>query len=130
MKFPTLLLVALLTLLSGCAGMRGDTSPAAPDAASEERKIAELGAAIAALGAKVDRDEARRAAEVAVRYPLQLAERSVPAAGDQVVVNLNGRRVCQTTLPGHKRAEGFLGFQFHTGRVQFRDLRLKPSAQQ
>jgi choline dehydrogenase-like flavoprotein len=40
-------------------------------------------------------------------------------------VILNGKLVCQADLPSTKQTSGFLGLQFHTGRVQFRNLRLK-----
>lgn len=49
----------------------------------------------------------------------------IVADGNQVGVSLNGRLVCQTALPAHKQRSGFIGFQFHTGRVQFRNLKLK-----
>lgn len=31
----------------------------------------------------------------------------------------------EANMPPGKRASGFLGLQFHTGRVQFRHLRLR-----
>lgn len=49
----------------------------------------------------------------------------IQAAGSRIAVKLNGKLVCEAVLPPGKRASGFLGFQFHTGRVQFRNLLLK-----
>jgi hypothetical protein len=49
----------------------------------------------------------------------------IVADGNHIAVRLNGRLVCQATLPAQKPSSGFVGFQFHTGRVQFRNLKLK-----
>ena len=46
------------------------------------------------------------------------------ARSRNVRVVLNGKPVCQSDVPGGKNLKGFLGLQFHTGRVQFRNLRL------
>lgn len=61
-------------------------------------------------------------AETAERYwnAYQIA-----AENDVITVRLNGKHVCQANLPSEKRSRGFLGFQFHTGRVQFRNLKIK-----
>jgi choline dehydrogenase-like flavoprotein len=48
----------------------------------------------------------------------------ISARGRNVRVVLNGKPVCQSDVPGGKNLKGFLGLQFHTGRVQFRNLRL------
>ncbi|MCU1246991.1 MAG: oxidoreductase [Edaphobacter sp.] len=48
----------------------------------------------------------------------------VTARGTHIKVTLNGRVVCEANVPAVKRLRGFLGLQFHTGRVQFRNLRL------
>ncbi|MCF0060569.1 DUF1080 domain-containing protein [Dyadobacter chenwenxiniae] len=44
---------------------------------------------------------------------------------NEITVRLNGKLVNKATLPVSKRTKGFLGFQFHTGRVQFRNLHIK-----
>jgi hypothetical protein len=48
----------------------------------------------------------------------------ISARGPHIRVILNGRLVCDADVPPSKRLRGFLGLQFHTGRVQFRNLRL------
>jgi choline dehydrogenase-like flavoprotein len=48
----------------------------------------------------------------------------ISARGKHISVKLNGRTVCDADAPPTKRLRGFLGLQFHTGRVQFRNLRL------
>jgi len=60
----------------------------------------------------------------------QTAERywnvyQIKAQGNRVSVRLNGKPVCTGQLPVAKRASGFIGLQFHTGRVQFRNLKVK-----
>lgn len=60
----------------------------------------------------------------------QTAERywnvyQIKAQGNQVSVRLNGKPVSNGQLPDTKQASGFIGFQFHTGRVQFQNLRVK-----
>ncbi|MEM8723759.1 MAG: family 16 glycoside hydrolase [Cyanobacteria bacterium P01_G01_bin.39] len=47
------------------------------------------------------------------------------AKGRKVIVSLNGKKVSESTLPPEKLNEGFIGFQFHTGKVWFRNLWLK-----
>jgi choline dehydrogenase-like flavoprotein len=49
----------------------------------------------------------------------------ISVRGKNVRVVLNGKLVCQADVLDTKRLSGFLGLQFHTGRVQFRNLRLK-----
>jgi hypothetical protein len=49
----------------------------------------------------------------------------IRAVGNTVQVDLNRKRVCDAVVPASKRLSGFLAFQFHTGRVQFRNLFLK-----
>ena len=49
----------------------------------------------------------------------------IKVAGSQVEVRLNGKLVCQTVLPPSKVHPGFFGLQFHTGKVQFRNIRIK-----
>ena len=44
---------------------------------------------------------------------------------DEITVRLNGKLVSKATLGAPKRSKGFIGFQFHTGRVQFRRLHIK-----
>jgi choline dehydrogenase-like flavoprotein len=48
----------------------------------------------------------------------------ISARDKHIRVTLNGRVVSEADVPGGKRLRGFLGLQFHTGRVQFRNLRL------
>ncbi len=87
-----LLLPILIVLLAGCATTR-DASHVAllSNTQAHEQKITELTSAIAALGERVDPGEARRAAEVAVRYPLELAEQyelTTPPLWHNTLVNL------------------------------------------
>lgn len=49
----------------------------------------------------------------------------ISARGKNIRVVLNGKLVCQADVPSHKQDSGFVGLQFHTGRVQFRNLRLR-----
>lgn len=49
----------------------------------------------------------------------------IKAEGGRVAVNLNGRLVSEAVLPPSKRQSGYIGFQWHTGRVGFRNLRVK-----
>lgn len=44
--------------------------------------------------------------------------------GDQVNVQLNGKLVCDTVVPPELVHPGYFGLQFHTGKVQFRNLRI------
>ena len=86
------LVLILFALLAGCAGMRDTSSTAtAPAATHDEVQIAELSLAIVALGKKVDAGEALQAAEVAIRYPQQLAveyELTTPPLWHNTLVNL------------------------------------------
>ncbi len=66
------LLPVLMALLTACATA---TPPLAElQQVDESQRIDELQQAILALRADIDRDEARRAAAIAIEYPLQLAE--------------------------------------------------------
>jgi len=50
----------------------------------------------------------------------------ISLVGNQVTVKLNGKiTVDGATLPPGKNAAGFIGLQFHTGRVQFRNLQVR-----
>jgi choline dehydrogenase-like flavoprotein len=49
----------------------------------------------------------------------------IKAKGNSISVSLNGKSVCDALLPLSKRLSGFIGLQFHTGRVQFRNLQLR-----
>lgn len=49
----------------------------------------------------------------------------ISARDRNIRVVLNGKLVCQADVPPSKLVSGFLGLQFHTGRVQFRNLRLR-----
>jgi len=49
----------------------------------------------------------------------------ISARGRNIRVVLNGKLVCQADIPTSKNLKGFLGLQFHTGRLQFRNLRLR-----
>jgi choline dehydrogenase-like flavoprotein len=49
----------------------------------------------------------------------------IKAKGTSITVRLNGKIVCDAVLPSSKRLDGFMGLQFHTGRVQFRNLRIR-----
>jgi hypothetical protein len=87
-----LLALMLSALLAGCAGMRAAPPVTVPSYAyGHEQKIAELSAAISALGDKVDPGEALQAADIAVRYPLQLAEQyelTTPPLWHNTLVNM------------------------------------------
>lgn len=48
------------------------------------------------------------------------------ANGSELIVHLNGKKISQGTLPSQKLSSGLIGLQFHTGRIQFRNLKLKP----
>jgi choline dehydrogenase-like flavoprotein len=48
----------------------------------------------------------------------------ISTRGKNIRVVLNGKLVCEADVPTGKRLSGFLGLQFHTGRVQFRNLRI------
>jgi hypothetical protein len=48
----------------------------------------------------------------------------ISALGRRIKVTLNGRIVCEADVPISKSLRGFMGLQFHTGRVRFRNLRL------
>jgi choline dehydrogenase-like flavoprotein len=51
----------------------------------------------------------------------------VTAQDNKVTVRLNGKQVSEGIIPTPlKPLSGFIGLQFHTGRVQFRNLRIKP----
>ncbi|MFP3646532.1 family 16 glycoside hydrolase [Paraburkholderia sp. SIMBA_054] len=49
----------------------------------------------------------------------------ITANGPDVRVKLNGSLVSNGELPANKSRQGFIGLQFHTGRVQFRNCRLR-----
>lgn len=65
------LLPLLMALLTACATA---TPVAELQQVGESQRIDELQQAILALRTDIDRDEARRAAAIAIEYPLQLAE--------------------------------------------------------
>ena len=49
----------------------------------------------------------------------------VEAGGDRIVVSLNGKVVSELAgLPPGRRADGHIGLQFHTGVVQYRNVRV------
>ncbi len=48
----------------------------------------------------------------------------ITASGDRVTVRLNGKLVSDGTVTG-KGPSGAIGFQYHTGKVQFRNVRVK-----
>lgn len=49
----------------------------------------------------------------------------VSLSGRRCRVWLNSKSVCDANIPNSKRSSGFIGLQFHTGRVQFRNLQLR-----
>lgn len=49
----------------------------------------------------------------------------ITAIGARILVNLNGRDVSMTDVTSPKRTNGHIGLQFHTGRVQFRNLQIR-----
>jgi hypothetical protein len=60
----------------------------------------------------------------------------IMANGRQITVELNGTKIVDVNLDAHKdrvgqhpgllRAKGHLGLQSHDGRVEFRNLYIKP----
>ena len=48
----------------------------------------------------------------------------IEARGRRIVVRLNGELVCDFIDPGPRSLRGYVGLQYHTGRVQFRDVRI------
>jgi hypothetical protein len=50
----------------------------------------------------------------------------IRAQGNQISVRLNGKPVSNGQMPPAKNATGFIGFQFHIGRIQFRNLQINP----
>jgi hypothetical protein len=68
---PICLLPLLLGLLSACTTVTPVTDR---PSAGEVQRIQELQLVILALDESIDRDEAARAANIAIEYPLQLAE--------------------------------------------------------
>ena len=70
-RLPICLPVLLLLWLSGCASTAPVDEPA-PEPTAE--RVQTLEVAILDLSADIDRDEARRAAVIAIEYPLQLAQ--------------------------------------------------------
>ncbi|MEY4546495.1 MAG: hypothetical protein RL685_2690 [Pseudomonadota bacterium] len=47
----------------------------------------------------------------------------ITLVADRLEVRLNNKLVCKTVLPASKVHPGFFGLQFHTGKVQFRNIR-------
>jgi len=118
-RFIFVLPVLLLgILLQGCA-----TSPVpielAPNAA--QQRIDELSLALMALGDDIDNGEARRAATIAIEYPLQLAQEykvSDPPLVHNVLVNLGikERGLCvdwTSDLMTRLYEERFRSFELH-----------------
>lgn len=52
-------------------------------------------------------------------------EYRIIVAGNRVTVRLNDKLVCDTSVPASLVHPGFFGLQFHSGRVQFRNLKIK-----
>ncbi len=48
----------------------------------------------------------------------------IEARGRRIVVRLNGELVCDFIDPGPRSLRGYVGLQYHTGHVQFRDVRI------
>ncbi len=48
----------------------------------------------------------------------------IAARGPRIVVHLNGQPVCDFTDPGPRSLRGYVGLQYHTGNVQFRNMRI------
>jgi len=51
----------------------------------------------------------------------------ITASGTKVSVRLNGKLVCQGDV-GAKGKSGYIGMQYHSGKVQFRNIRVQRSA--
>lgn len=100
---------------------------------SPEAKIAGVTAALMALGPDVRPGEAARAAEVAVRYPLELAQRwdvvDPPLAHNfKVVHGTREKGVCRdwaNALHAALRAEGFATLDLHIGMANARNVSLE-----
>lgn len=53
-------------------------------------------------------------------------EYRITAQGSRITTWLNGRLVCEGDVPPpHLTAPGFIGLQYHTGKVQFRLIRIR-----
>jgi hypothetical protein len=52
-------------------------------------------------------------------------EYRIQAQGRRVTVVLNGRVACEGDLPANLAGPGRIGVQYHTGKVQFRAIRIK-----
>lgn len=50
----------------------------------------------------------------------------IEARGPRIVVHLNEQLVCDYTDPVPRSLRGFIGLQYHTGAVQFRNIGIKP----
>ncbi len=118
-RFIFLLPVLLLgMLLQGCATSKVPTG-LAPDAA--QQRIDELSLALMALGDDIDNGEARRAASIAIEYPLVLARQyqvSSPPLVHNILVNLGvkPRGLCvdwTTDLMTRLYEERFHSFELH-----------------
>jgi len=120
----TLSMLLLAILLQGCAT---STAPAelAPNAA--EARIDELSLALMALGDDIDSGEARRAASIAIEYPLVLAREyqvSDPPLVHNMLVNLGvkPRGLCvdwTSDLMTRLYEERFRSFELHWGVANY-----------
>ncbi|MCP4470176.1 MAG: hypothetical protein GY815_05735 [Gammaproteobacteria bacterium] len=105
-------------LLQGCATSKLPTEPA-PNAA--QQRIDELSLALMALGDDIDNGEARRAASIAIEYPLVLARQyqvSNPPLVHNILVNLGvkPRGLCvdwTADLMTRLYEERFRSFELH-----------------
>ncbi|MAB06671.1 MAG: hypothetical protein CML50_11770 [Rhodobacteraceae bacterium] len=122
-------------LLSGCAGSptSTETPPAAPTATEVEAQVAEVTQALRALGPGVDPAEAARAAEIAVREPLDWARDwqvvDPPLVHNfKVVHGLREKGVCQDwadALEIALHAEGFRTLELHRALANARNMKLE-----
>ena len=137
-------ILAGLTAL-GLAGCQSTGTPQASSQASSrgretggegqtpEAKIAGVTVALMALGPGVDSQEAARAATIAVRHPLELAQRwqvvDPPLAHNfKVVHGIREKGVCRdwaTALHEAMRVEGFRTLDLHIGMANARNVSLE-----
>jgi len=124
-RFTFVFSVLLLgMLLQGCATSSVPTE-LAPNAA--QQRIDELSLALMALGDDIDSDEARRAATIAIEYPLVLAREyqvSDPPLVHNVLVNLGvkPRGLCvdwTADLMARLYEERFRSFELHWGVANY-----------
>ena len=133
MTFPPTHRPTRMILLAACLVIQACASnPASFDVPPEvqARRIGDLQTAIFALGADVDRDEAQRAAQIAIEYPRQLAgeyEVSGSALYHNLMINLGikSRGLCvdwTSDLLARLQQERFRSLDLHWAIANYTSL--------